>query len=585
MADHMLRRRRNLTSRWCSALVAVGAIAVAAAIVAPTPASSASRSGLHSLSGSYLAGRYAGRERDNASAAEFYGRALQADPNNQDLLERAFLLELSSANIIKAEYLARRMIGIDPRNRLARIIVGLREFKAGAFEEARSHWGRAVHGAIGQLTGTLLIAWSQAAEGDFVAAAEALESLAGNETFEPYRALHAAMIADLSGDLEAARPLYEHSYEISGAALRTVESYGNFLVRDGRPDEATAVYEAFQGQGQRHPSIDWAIEQMDQGTDLEPMFATARSGAAEVLYGISAALADETGLDFAIMYAQMAIDLRSDFPIARTLLAKVYETVRLYEDAIDSYSGIPEASPLWPNAEIQTAINLNYLERPVEARERLERIIEIDETAFQPPLTLANILRNRSEFEEAAEYYTRAVELVDEVETHHWTLFYFRGICFERQNLWSRAEADFLQALELQPEQPLVLNYLGYSWIIQRHNLVEAIEMIRKAVELRPDDGYIVDSLGWAHFQLKQFEDAVRELERAVELRPDDPIINDHLGDAYWRVGRELEARFQWQHALDLEPEPEDQETIERKLENGLVDEASTLLNTQSNRS
>jgi tetratricopeptide (TPR) repeat protein len=313
---------------------------------------------------------------------------------------------------------------------------------------------------------------------------------------------------------------------------------------------------------------------MDEGPSLAPMITTSRNGAAEALYGIASALADETGLDFAIMYAQMALVLRDEFPIARTLLATVFESVQLYENAIEAYQGIPRNSPLWENAEIQTAINLNLLERPDDARERLERLIQTDASAVQPPITLANILRNRSEFGEAATYYTRAVEAMGEVEQRHWTVFYFRGICFERTKMWHSAEVDFMKALELQPDQPLVLNYLGYSWIEQRHNLVEAMEMIRKAVELRPNDGYIVDSLGWAHYQLRQYEDAVRELERAVELRPDDPVINEHLGDAYWRVDRRVEARFQWQHSLDLGPDAEKIEAIERKLEIGLAEEA-----------
>ncbi len=585
MAEHDVRLSRRKSNGWRGALCLAVAFTIGAFAGTGREAIAATEAAAASLSGSYLAGRLASQDRDNSAAAEYYNRALQSDPGNRDLLERAFLLELSSANIVKAEYLARRMIGVDPRNRLARIVVGLREFKAGAYEEARGHWTRAVHGAIGQLTGTLLIAWSHSAEDNLELAQAALEGLAGNETFEPYLALHTALIADFGGDVENARLLYEQSYEASGSALRTVETYGNFLVRDGRPEEARAIYEAYQGQGLRHPSIDWAIDQIEKGTDLEPMVTEARIGAAEALYGISAALADETGLDFSIIYAQLALGLRDDFPIARTLLARVYESVELYDEAIEVYAGIPRESPLWPNAEIQTSVDLNYLERSDEAKERLEQLIAMDAEEFQPRLTLANVLRNRSEFQAAADQYTQALALLDEVQEEHWSVFYFRGITHERTERWNRAEEDFLRALELQPEQPLVLNYLGYSWIERRHNLVEAIEMIRKAVDLRPNDGYIVDSLGWAHYQLKQYEDAVRELERAVQLRPDDPIINDHLGDAYWRVGRELEATFQWQHSLDLDPEPEDIEAIERKLESGLADEAASVVESQSNRS
>jgi Flp pilus assembly protein TadD len=156
-----------------------------------------------------------------------------------------------------------------------------------------------------------------------------------------------------------------------------------------------------------------------------------------------------------------------------------------------------------------------------------------------------------------------------------WSLFYYRGICYERTKDWPKAEADFNQALALNPNESHVLNYLGYSWIDMGLNLEKGLELVKQAVELRPDDGYIVDSLGWAYYRLGRYEDAVRELERAVLLRPEDPVINDHLGDGYWQVGRQLEATFQWRHASDLKPEPEDFTRIQKKLREGLRDPSS----------
>jgi Flp pilus assembly protein TadD len=157
-----------------------------------------------------------------------------------------------------------------------------------------------------------------------------------------------------------------------------------------------------------------------------------------------------------------------------------------------------------------------------------------------------------------------------------WLFYYFRGICLERARQWGKAEADLQKALELFPEQPQVLNYLGYSWIDQGVKLDEAMTMIKRAVEQRPDDGYIVDSLGWAYYRLGNYEDAVKQLERAVELKPEDPTVNDHLGDVYWRIGRTQEARFQWSHARDLKPEPDELPKIEEKLKVGLADENSS---------
>jgi Flp pilus assembly protein TadD len=130
--------------------------------------------------------------------------------------------------------------------------------------------------------------------------------------------------------------------------------------------------------------------------------------------------------------------------------------------------------------------------------------------------------------------------------------------------------------LKLNPEQPYVLNYLGYSWVDQGLHLDKAQGMIRRAVKLRPNDGYIVDSLGWVLFRLGKFAGAAKQLERAVVLRPEDPTINDHLGDAYWRVGRLLEARFQWRRALSLKPEAAEIPKIEQKLRQGLAANSGT---------
>ncbi len=185
-------------------------------------------------------------------------------------------------------------------------------------------------------------------------------------------------------------------------------------------------------------------------------------------------------------------------------------------------------------------------------------------------IALGNIQRGRKEFADCADTYSKAIDTVPTPEKSNWVMFYFRGICYERSHQWPAAEADMKKALELFPDQPLVLNYLGYSWVDQGVHLDEGMDMIRRAVEQRPDDGYIVDSLGWAYFRTGNYDEAVKNLERAVELKPDDPTINDHLGDAYWRVGRTLEAHFQWSHAKDLKPEPEDLPKIEAKLKDGL---------------
>jgi Flp pilus assembly protein TadD len=241
--------------------------------------------------------------------------------------------------------------------------------------------------------------------------------------------------------------------------------------------------------------------------------------------------------------------------------------------AVETYERIPANAPLKRNAEIQRALNLEVLQRHDDATKALKDLVAKDPTDQEAIVALGNVQRARKEYKEAAETYTKALDLIKEPSKQNWSLYYFRGISYERSKDWPKAEKDLEKALQLNPDQPQVLNYLGYSWVDQGINLEKGIKMIRHAVELRPNDGYIVDSLGWAQYRLGNYQEASDALERAIELKPQDPVINDHLGDVYWKVGRQLEAHFQWRHARDAKPEPDDLARIEDKLKNGLKDD------------
>jgi len=244
--------------------------------------------------------------------------------------------------------------------------------------------------------------------------------------------------------------------------------------------------------------------------------------------------------------------------------------------AIKVYERVPASSPLKRNAQIQLATDLDSADRSDEAIKILKSVIAEDSKDLEAIMALGNIERGRKKFADCVGTYSQGVDALPQgADKTNSVWYYYRGICEERSKQWSKAEADMRKALDLQPDQPHVLNYLGYSWIDQGVNLDEGMKMIKRAVEQRPDDGYIVDSLGWAYFRLGNYEEAVKNLERAIDLKPEDPTINDHLGDAYWRVGRTLEAKFQWAHARDLKPEPDDLPKIEAKIENGLPDDQS----------
>jgi tetratricopeptide (TPR) repeat protein len=323
-----------------------------------------------------------------------------------------------------------------------------------------------------------------------------------------------------------------------------------------------------------------AIDQLKQGKTLDPMVSTVQQGAAEVLYGLGSA-GNQQGDELAAMiYLRLALHLDPQHAMAMVTLGDILERLKQHERAIEVYNLVPKTSPVRASADIQIGLSLEVLNRGDDAVKQLEQLIAERPADVDAMVALGNVYRSRKKYPESAEAYTKALAMLGEpMPRANWTWLYFRGIAFERSKDWPKAEADFKRALELAPEsqareRAVVLNYLGYSWVDQGIHLDEGFQMLKQAVDLRPRDGYIVDSLGWAYYRLARYEDAVRELEKAIDLKPSDPTINDHLGDAYWKVGRKLEAKFQWNHARDLNPEAEDLEKILKKIEFGMVEEA-----------
>lgn len=529
-----------------------------------------------SLSGNYLAGRFAGSVRDADSAADFYARALIADPGNVDIVERAFLLEVSAGNMERAVQLADKVLELGRNNRMALYISGLNDLLSSRFSKSIKKFDQASRGQIGKLTSGLLSAWAYKGKGDFEGALKALAPLSKTQSFVVFRTFHSALIADAMGAIAKAREAYASAYRGTGSSLRVTLAYGNFLERQKEPQKAIEIYDAFLKRVPRHPLITEAKTRAIKGTAPVHFAQPAKHGAAEAMFGVASALSQDTSSDLALVYTQIALYLRPTSPSAWTLLGDIHEDMKKYGLALTSYDQVPAKSSLRKNADIRIAANLDRMKRTDDAVEKLDGIIAAYPKDHEPLLVLGNMMRGHSKFKEAIDAYSRALVLMGPTKKAHWSSYYFRGISYERINQWEKAEADLEKALELRPDHPLVLNYLGYSWVEKKLNLERAMNMIRKAVNLRPRDGYIVDSLGWAHYRLGDYENAAKSLERAVDLKPDDPVINDHLGDAYWRVGRKLEATFQWQHAHDLKPEPENLIKIKLKLKNGLEDEPDT---------
>jgi tetratricopeptide (TPR) repeat protein len=574
-------RLRRAAIAALAAFVGTGVATWPGLLTAQEAPSSFSRS---SASGSFLAARHAGGQKDAAAAASYYRAALRGDPRNNELLSRAFLAVLANGEVDEAVKLAERVLQLDKTDRIARLVLGVRAIKQKQYPVARRELQQSIRGPITDLAATLLAAWTMASPGEARQATDSIDKLNGADWYAIFKELHASLILDVAGQKKEAAKRYERAYKLDPTALRVTQSYGSFLSRQGNNAEALKVFAAFEETLPRHPLVVEAVNEIKAGKKVPPMIDTPQAGAAEVLYGLGAALGRRGGEDLGLIYLQLALYLAPQHSLALLSLGDLYEAMKKPELANKIYERVPLGSPLQRNAQIQLALNLDTLDKTDEAKAALEKLIAANPGDVEAIMALGNVLRGRKQFAECADVYSKGVDTITKPEKSNWVIYYFRGICFERAKQWPKAEADLKMSLELFPEQPHVLNYLGYSWIDQGTNLDEGMRMIKRAVEQRADDGYIVDSLGWAYYRLGNYDEAVKQLERAVELKPEDPTINDHLGDGYWKVGRVLEARFQWSHARDLKPEPEDLAKIESKLKSGLPDDTSSAADAQQKK-
>ena len=525
---------------------------------------------VNSSLGDYLAGNFALESGQLAEAASYFERALIKDPENPDLRRQLFLLMLASGQYDAALERARPLAADDAAVPEAQLLLTLDQVRAGDFGEAHRRLQALSEDGIAGLTVPFIDAWVLLARGgnDLDGALARLDQ---GEALGPLNGYHRAMMLDLGGRLDAAiAALSEAMPDTGPAPLRMLQAYASMLARKGQHRAAVElVNDQLAARGEQPVLID-LVATLEAGVTPAPPLDDAVGGIADALLGIAEALHQERGNRLAVVYARLAIFTRRDLAEASLLIGDMMAQQGNLEAAIEAYDAVAPDSVWSYLADLRHARALHDLDHGEQAFGLLEELAAAAPERIDALVQLGDLRRHDESYAEAEEAYSRAIGRIGEPRREHWTLFYARGIAFERTKRWPEAEADFLKALELEPEQPFVLNYLGYSWVDMGMHLDRAKGMLHRAVELRPDDGYIVDSLGWVHFRLGEYEKAVESLERAVVLEPGDPVINDHLGDAYWRVGRQREARYQWQRVLTLDPEQDVIADVQQKLRSGL---------------
>ena len=561
------RRFASITRATMRALVLSGV--VGSCVVVPTLAR-ADTDYANTLSGNYLAALVAGMSNDPSSASRFYSESIKFDPRSADLAERAFVTLLAEGKMVEALPLSDTVAKRNSGSGIARLAQGVRAIKDKNYQNARNIFRRGDHGQSGDITAELLVAWSWLGSGNVKRAFEAVDRIPDDPGGRVFRLLHRGLIAKVGGKTDEARKALKAAYEADQQSLRTSDLYAQFLISQRETDEALSIYRRLKLLYPRHPILRTAIAQLENGKQPEDEIRDESDGIAEVLYGLGSAVTRDGDELASLIYLRLSHYLSPNHNLAAIAIADTYERLKQPQSANGAYALVETTSPLRLTADVQRALNLEQLGEKDEAVKLLKAAAAQAKEEIEPLIALGNIYRARKAFAEAAETYSAAIAALGQPTSGHWSLFYSRGIAFERLKRWPEAEADFRKALELSPDQPLVLNYLGYSWVEQNTNLDEAFKMLRRAVDQQPTDGYIVDSLGWAYFRLGQYDKALQLMEKAVDLKAADPTINDHLGDVYWRLGREREARFQWNHARDLNPEPEDLPKILEKIEKGL---------------
>ncbi|MBT3305673.1 MAG: tetratricopeptide repeat protein [Alphaproteobacteria bacterium] len=565
----------------CAGAVFAGLCLAAFLTSAPAEAGQSNTELGNTLSGNYLAGRHAQARRDLKAAADFLGAALNKSPSSAKLVRRTFILMIVEGRIKEAEALARKLIEIEPDEPIALLTLAAIDIKQARYKEADARLKKIPAKGLSGFVAPALRAWSLTGQKKHRDALKILKAPTDQKATRALHTMHAALISELLGRNEDAEKFYLGVQgDQEGVSLRVTQLLGQLFERTGKKDKARALYERYLKSNPGSQLLNGALKRLKSGGGPEMKSFSISDGAAEVLFGIASSLRQQNAQETALMLSRLALYLKPSFPVMQILLGDILETANNLEAALKLYSSIRRTSAFsWP-ARLRVASILGRLKRTEEAIVYLTEMAGDQADDPGPLISLGDILRGKERFTEAVEAYDQAFGRIKALEPRHWTLLYARGIALERSKQWPRAEADFLSALKFKPDQPYVLNYLGYTWIDKGLYLDRAQAMIGKAANLRPNDGYVIDSLGWGHFMLGNFKKAVVELERAVELRPQDPIINSHLGDAYWRVGRKREATFQWNRSLSLDPEEDLISEINRKLKSGLGDITETAKKT-----
>lgn len=549
-------------------------LAVSLAVLAATGSASAQTADSlgDGYSGAFLAAREAGIRNDFAAATPYLERMLAVEPGNAQVLESLTVSYLVLAHHERAASRARQLIEVMPENHSGALVLLADAFARRDYETALELLSSGAR-TLPMIDG-LGLAWAHLGQGRMTEALAALDEVAtqdGMLAFAQYcRALALALVGDVEG---AATAMEDERHNVLGSlSRRGMIAYAQVLGQLERFEDALDLIDDIFA-GVNDPLIVSMRAAYAEGRALPfSLIADPAEGMAEVYAVMAAAMRSGQNIHDALLYARAAEWINPGLTDAQLLIGQVLEDMEQPGLAAEAYGQIPENDVFGLAAGMGQAQVLETLGQMDQAITILERLVERNPQSVAAEQVLGDFLRRANRHDEAISAYDRALALMAERGiAPDWRAYFSRAVSYERTGQWPQAEADFRSALAIEPGEPTVLNYLGYSLVERLEKLDEALDMIERAVAGEPDSGYIVDSLAWALYRMGRYDEALPHMERAVELLPTDPILNDHLGDIYWAVGRQREAAFQWRRALSYGPNDDlDMDRVRRKLEVGL---------------
>ncbi len=509
----------------------------------------------------FLVARLANLSGDYQAASSRYQQALALAPRDGELLSGALIAALATGDGARALELARVEPAEGEASAYARIVRAADAIAGGRYQSAREQLEHIEGAPAEELTGSLLMNWARTGESRVAATSAELDRLAA---VRPYGALFAyqqGMALDYAGDTEAALAAYQSA---AGGALwiaPAVERHADLLARTDAQDAAAALLSGFQSRPDSE-ALARALARLQCGEAVAEAPLNPARGAAIGLFGLGAIFVQENDNTRGLVTLTLALMLDSRLDAARLSFARAQSELHHASEARAALQQVPANSPYYETAQIMIAWVLKDEGRTDEALAQARQMAMAG--GVRGRRALADMYRGLEHYAEAEPIYTELIA----AGSDEWRLYLARAAVLDGLGRWPDAEADLQRALELSPDQPDVLNFLGYMWVDRGERLQDGLAMIQRAVALRPTSAAIIDSLGWAYFQLGDFDKAQEHLERAVELEPASATLNDHLGDLYWRLDRFTEARFQWRRALALEPD--NAAALEAKIERGL---------------